>query len=585
MRSRPDLDIRLPSVVHPGDRVDVEIVAQSLSDTPIDFFDLTFSGDSISNFIHESIVEHRRGSILKVTTRLREEGILTEGEHRFSASFQLPPDAPPSYLGVYTAIRYEVRVHISIPWWPDLRETYEILVVPHSAVRPPPDAVTSSSFKTAGSPFIEVSLADTHYAAGDEIAGAFAAGNVPREAAEGVEIALVATEHLRISERTFRAEQVRHNHPNVFRVPSVGDETSFRFRVPKDAIPSFETEDVTLEWALLVTLRLHSGSPVTCTIPITVARHEARRPANARVPDVGAARWRAAWSAAGAPYGLVTSETGLALVGTRGPVRIEATVHESDDEVAMSATLRYPSLMLGLRAAPQTFVMLPSELELALSGFKVEQRELDQACAFLSGPLLFNLRRVRLLSIDDTSLTFRTTVAGFDAEGIAPFLDQLDAVITSLVEAIENIPVPSAMRDFRPAWQELARITGGRFTPGGMAIESASIDGALFFITTLFEEDATIAGTKVALEVDPPLRLRGPLDPGAPETWSEVPPGCHDFAKALLAHVTRLAITSRSISFFVPGLLPDPADLRPRMIELLVLSRRLRGERTPGPYR
>ncbi len=585
MRSRPDIDLRLPPVIRPGEDVAIEVVATSHADTPIDFFDVTFDGEESVTVHVDGTLQRRATPIVRAVSRLQEKGTLTAGEHRFTARFTVPLDAPATYLGAIASIRYELRVHVAIPWWPDLRETYELLVEPHPEVRPKVSPASATSPGGQGVPFIELSVADTAFAKSDEISGAFSAGNVAREAGEGVEISLVGIEHVRSEGRVYRGELLRHNVPNLFRVPRGGSEVPFRFRVPKEAVPSFESATCRLEWTLQVILRLSSLSSIACGIPVVIGRYSGGRAGAGRHPDVGAARWRAGWGEAGARYGLVLGEDRFGLVGRRGDVQIEVEVDEDGDEAALVATFRYPTLMLGLRAAPQLIVMLPSPIELRFPGFKIEHRELEQARAFLDGPLREALQRVKLTSADDTTLRARAPVAGYDQQSIGAFLHQVSAIADAITEGIDAIPPPAAMLDALPAWRAFAAAMGARLTVGSMALRDASIDGASFDVWTVLGKDGDVTGTRVELKVDPPLVLRAPLDAGVAASFVGAPPGCHDLAVALRAGARRLEIRPEVLAVELPGATRDPAELRPRMIEMLVLARRLRGDRSPGPYR
>lgn len=583
MRGRPDIDLRLPPVVHPGEEVAIEVVATSHSDTPIDFFDVAFEGDELATLNPDSVLRSHVKTIVHDAARLRDEGVLAEGEHRFEARFTVPADAPPSYLGALTTIRYQVRVHVSIPWWPDLRETYELLVEHHPTPRPPPAPAAAVSDASNGQPFIELSLADTRFAPNDEVSGAFATGNVGRDAGDGVEISLVALERVQSGQAVFTAEQMRHNLPNLFRAPRGGREVPFRFRVPKDAVPSFESAACRLSWMLTATFRSAMFQAATVAIPVVIGRHAGGR-AGARMPDVGASRWRAAWAAAGEPHGLALDEERLSLAGARGDVRVRVDVCDDEDEGALSATFSYPPLMLGLRAAPQLLVMLPTDLEQMFPGLRIEHRELEQARAFL-GALRDTLATVKLASADDRTLVVRGQVAGYDRQSVEPFLSRATAIAEAIRAAIDAVPPPASMRDALPAWRAFASATGARLVVGGMALRGASVDGALFDVTTQLGADGDPTATRVEMRLDPPLPRRAQRDLGNPGSDAELPPGCRELVEALRASVRRLEVRRGALAIELAGGTLDPAGLRPKMIEMFVLARRLRGDRSPGPYR
>lgn len=568
-------------MARPGDEITLEVIATSRSETPIDFFDLTFEGEESVSVLNDSGAFRDARTIVKKVERLRDKGTLSEGEHRFEAHFTVPVDAPGSYTGVMTTIRYEVRLHVSIPWWPDLRETYELLVEPHGEVRPPPRPASATSKGSSGTPFIEVSLTDTTFAPNDEVNGAFAAGNLGRDMGDGVEVSLVGLEQARCSGRVFRAEQTRHNVPTVFQVPRSGREAPFRFRVPKDATPSFQSETCKLEWSLSATLRLSSGGAVTTTLPVVIGRHAGGRAGAGKRPEIGAVRWRAGWSAAGEAYGMSVEPDHLCLAGARGDVKVQIVVEESDDEAALAATFTYPSVMLGLRVTPQLIVMLPTPLEVMFSGYRIEHREHEQALSLLGGRVHEALDGVKLVSADDTSVVVRAPVAGYDRDSIAPFVRQAATIAAALASAIDQVPAPASMRDALPAWRAFAAATGGRLTPGAMVLQGANVDDAVFEVRTVLGPDGDPKRTRVAMRIDPPLPLRGPID----ATSAELPPGGRELVEVLRAAVAHLEIRPKALAIELPGGTMDPAALRPRMIEMLVLARRLRGDRSPGPYR
>ena len=424
MRSRPDVDIHMPSVVHPGDPIEVELGFESHSDTPIDFIHLGFDGAES----YLSSPDGRRGeytrSVVQIGARLRERGTLTAGKHPMQARFEVPLDAPPSYLGVCIAIRYEARLHVAIPWWPDLHETYEILVEPRPAQRPAVQPQTAISKHDTGEPFLELSLTDTAFAVGDEITGAFAVGNAGADGLH-VEISLLAIERAHTAAHDSRAEQFRFIVPTLFRPSRSGGEVPFRFHVPRNVVPSFDSLWCTLAWQVQAVLRGASGGVIVCATPVHIGCYSVPHEVVRGRPEVGAARWRRTWSEVGEKHGLVLAERGFALRGARAEVRIEVALHESDDATALVATLRYPSLQLGLRATPQFLVVLPSALELLLPAHKVECRDLTQGAAFLGARLRAGLAPFKAVHLDDTELSVRKAGPGHDAAAITSFVEEI----------------------------------------------------------------------------------------------------------------------------------------------------------------
>jgi hypothetical protein len=582
MRGRPDVDVQMPASAHPGDEIFVELGVLSQSDTPIDFIDLTFTGEESAGGEagNPSLREVR--PIVHSNQRLREKGTLAAGTHRFRARFVVPAEAPASYMGVRVNIQYGVRLHVSIPWWPDLTETYELIVEPHGSARPKPQAATTTSAR-GNEAFIELSLTDTELAPNDDVTCAFAVGNTQGRSGLGVEVALVATEHARSTSITQLAEQFRFVVPTVFDASKNGGQVPFQFRIPKDVVPSFESPWCKLTWAVHAALRGGWGDIATCAIPVRIERHQVPRKGETARPDVGTARWRRAWEEAGAPFGLSLQSKQLALEGARADVRLEVVFDQSEDETALIATLRYPSLGLGLSAEQRLLVVLPSALEQLVPGHKVDCRELEQGTAFFNGAVRAALRPFKTMRADDARMVVRLPSPGHDQPWIGRFLEKVCGLADALQAAIDELPPPAAMRQALPAWQELAAATGAHLAVGGMALRAVSFDGAVFDVTTTFGPEAEVTGTRIDLELDPPLAFRVDLDDAS--SFAAASPGAHELALALRTAARTLKIRPYELSLEIAGATPDPADLRPRMGEMLALARRLRGERTPGPYR
>lgn len=584
MRSRPDLDLQLPRAIYPGDDLAIGVTLTSHSVTPIEFFEITLAGDADSNVdLQNGAFASRSERIVMATQRLRDACTLEEGELTFDVRFSLPRDAPPTYSGTAVQVRYELRAHISIPWWPDLRETWELLVEHRGTQRPAP---APAAVKSVGDgPFVEISATDTHYAPGDEINGAFAAGNVPKANVDGIEVSLVALERIEQGDgRTFNVEQSRHNIPNVFHLPPGGKHTPFRFRVPKEAIPSFHALWFKLDYRIVVILRMYNGA-VSTHIPVKVGKYATPRSQGGRLPDVGVLRWRTGWANAGAKYGFILNEDQFGLVGTRGPVNVSIDVYEGDHEASMVAIFTYPSLRIDLSIEPQLLIVLPSKVEVRYPGYKITQRDIAQTRVFLDEPLRSALLRLKIQSMSDTELTVRGAVKGYDADAIDPFLNDASRIADALCHAIEAMPPPPELVESLPNWKAFASETGASLSVGGMALQDITVEGGLFQIDTLFQDSGAVSLTRVSLNIDPPLPLAHTLDPGQPSTFASAPPGSIELAQALRAKCRRVQVTADTLSIDLPGPLSDPEELRPLFVEMYTLARRLKNERAPGPYR
>ena len=579
MRSRPDVEIRIPKVAYPGDKVAIDIVIEPLSETPIDFIELRFAGDEVTFDPYGNSVR-RSHPILERRERLSEATTLVPGTIQHRVNVRIPSDAPASYVGVHTTIAYHARLYISIPWWPDLHESAELTVRTPQVLRDKPVPATKSGRRADGA-VIDLSLSDTAFAPGDEIAGAFAVGDLPRQDGLEVELALVAIEETTFEQRRLRAEPIRHLAPTVFRAPRGGVEVPFRFRVPKDATPSFKSPVCELRWLVQGLVRM--GSSVLCDValPVTVRRFNAPAGESADHPQIGTQKWRALWREIGEPRGLSLAQKRLSLVGERGDVAIRIDRDDDGGTPLLVATLTYPSLAIALRVERKTFLLRESPVETRLGGrHEIESRVPAQAEAFFTRRLVESLRRFKELSLGDEQTVVRAPGSGLEPKILSDFVANTLSLAKALSEASEAVPPPVEMTDALPAWQSFAASTGGRLSIGGMALHGASVDGALFDVATRFSEEGVPNATEITLPLDPPLDRA--YDLRYPDPWA--PPGAREMAQEIRKDAA-LTIEPTVLRLSLVGITPDPSDLRPRMGQMILLARRLRGERTPGPYR
>ncbi len=98
---------------------------------------------------------------------------------------------------------------------------------------------------------------------------------------------------------------------------------------------------------------------------------------------------------------------------------------------------------------------------------------------------------VKIVSIHDTSTSVRSPPADFDRPSVDRFLAKVSAIANALIDAIESVPPPTAMRDALPASAGVRRGDGAgasrRAEDGDPRRETS--DGASFDILTLFGRD------------------------------------------------------------------------------------------------
>src|SRR5688572_15752201 len=106
MRSRPYVNLKVPSFVHPGDDVKIEVVLESTSRTPIDYIEVDLIGNEAARDVENTSSEKR--VFLSEGARICSEMVLEEKTYRFQAALALPDDAPFSYTGYLSDIQYAV---------------------------------------------------------------------------------------------------------------------------------------------------------------------------------------------------------------------------------------------------------------------------------------------------------------------------------------------------------------------------------------------------------------------------------------------------------------------------------------------
>src|SRR5581483_2623545 len=181
MRSRPTVKVYYSSaMLEPGKSLLVDVRFQSRSKTPVDFIEFLLKGG-------ESVV-HGQGQYRHVVANERirlqhREGsaVFTPGEHRYRVRFDVPNDLPPTYRGTGVFVAYGLQVHVAIPWWPDVRATYDVpLVVPQAPLPGslPKTYCSSDRGPSDGKLYLEASVDKFAIAPGDAIEGAVSLANV-----------------------------------------------------------------------------------------------------------------------------------------------------------------------------------------------------------------------------------------------------------------------------------------------------------------------------------------------------------------------------------------------------------------------
>jgi hypothetical protein len=594
MRSRPEIEIRMPRAVHPGADLLVELKLISGSPTPINFVHIHFEGIETTrsqiNNEGQQVIE-----LVHLLAKVLEKGSLAEGTHTYRTVFSVPSTAPPTYLGTLVEYRYWVKVHVAIPWWLDVEESYEATVILPHKDRPAARPHASTSLK-GNEPFVEVSLANQRYAPGDVIEGGVAFGNIGGRTVRGMDLSLVGYERI----RRFRDRSAEAHRFTAFKAVdamSEGHEVPFRFAIPPVAMASFETARAALSWLFEVHLDLRGGPDVVHVTPLILAPFDRPAEAGAMRRKVGAGRWHAVWDEVGRRAGLALDPTELQLVGSIAGCDVIVRIGDARaDKEGLVGELRYPNLGLGLSI--QNRGLLDFGINLGDERFEDRLRVRGRDEAQIRDALLPELRAALLdfdeVYLDDAHVAVRSRSPGHDQPWIGRFVAQVSALAAAITEATTKIPPPPPMAALLPAWQRFAQDLGGRFQVGKMSILEARLDGASFDIETDFDRSSLPERTVITLAIDPPLPRNEGLDSletlaGAAASSTPLPAGIRPGAREIVVHLKALArslqVSEQEMVIELPAPLADPASAREAMTAMIALAEMARGERRIGPYR
>ncbi|WP_437931947.1 hypothetical protein WMF37_22740 [Sorangium sp. So ce291] len=586
MRSRPVIRLRVPRVVHPGDTFDVELSIDSATETPIDFVRVTLQ---ITQVVYVDAAGGRGSfesrDLVLDSADVAGRGRLGKGRYQYWVSLTLPGDAPPSHTGVVAHLRCKVGALVSIPWWIDALESEEILVRPAIAEAPRDEPFTGESARERGA-FVEVSLPGRTFAPGELLSGAVAFHGLTWSRPDALDVALVGVERGWVRQHHRRHELHRLSFAPDLTAIAEGQEVPFHIALPRDLGPSFSAGDVSLEYALEVTLD-HLGGQLLHCVPVIVDLFEPRAELAGKRPRVGADRWRALWLRAGQRAGLTLAERELVLRGVRAGCAVEVIPAAKGSLAGLGATVRFAEPWgLHLDVRPRGLL----ERRGVATGedgfdrrFRAQAREAAQALAALTPALRRALSAFDRVDVDDAEARVWSAAWAWDEAVLEEFLAPVDALAQAIAEAGASLPPPAAMAAWLPAWRRFAEESDGALRVGSMRLVG-TFEGAGFELETLFK-GAAPAGTRIALRLDPPI-----AGAGRPRKAAE-----QRIAAAILEQAARIggvadaeegvAVAPGAIAVAIAAPLADPAAALEVMRPMLALAREMRGERRGGPYR
>jgi hypothetical protein len=567
----------------PGEPLDVEVVLASGAETPVDFVDVRFEGRERVQYGKYD----RSESVFTVACR-HGPRVLGVGTYRLPTRFELPATLTPTYRGTTVSIGYTIGVHVSIPWWPDRREEYAIVVPPLPAdVAPPaPKTFVSTLAGAKGTtPFLELSLESTTLNVGGPVAGAASVTNTREAGARGVDLFLVGTETSAVGRH--EAARVRwHLHDGA---PEEGKALAFRSQVWSRLWPTITAQLFALTWHLELVVDRAWHFDETLFVPVTIRGSAAGggRPAGVAASvfaPVGSERRAIAWATVAERHGLANDGARERMTASIGAASLALELQtRGGDGLHGVAAVRWPDLGMDLDVAPRGLGdLLAREVPFAdgegTKVLRVRCREHAQARALFEAGLLDELAAFSHVHLDDEGATFDAPVGYATVAQLDAFVTQAIAATRALAYGIARIPAPAAMAPFAPAWERFAAQAGGRFATSAMRVSGIPLGSEAGEVATLWSRRGEIEGTRLRVPLSPPLDA--PFD--ATSATSQR-------AREIAAVITRGARDTRfgpeALEALVDGPLEDPAAVMPLVEGLGELARALRAGADAGPYR
>jgi len=509
MRSRPDVLVFLdPAEPSPGDTVRVHVRLKSETETPFDAIDVELVGRE-SRYKRTSSTgkttsrKYHRREIVRLGRRFP-EGVLHPGLWEQAVDFPLPTDLPPTYRSVYSAIEYELSVHVSIPWWPDRHEKYVLpLRIPATpAARPQPRVFTNQAGEHRGEdPVIELSLEDQILPIGGSLTGAVAVTGLGDRKLRRVELSTCAVETAMVQSTAGPAEIDRRTFKLCEGTPEEGASLPFRIGIPADLPPTFLSPFISVDHAIEVVAVVAFGRDISLRVPVRVERQRGARPsAENRLPLVGKQRhlsvWRAgadAARAAGYTVAEFDPERATLVLDVRG-IRIEVTEeHREALGPCIVAELSYPALGLDLRLAERRWTdfsgKMPGLDKQLAKRFAVRAREPMQAVCLLDAEVRQALEVFDEAALDDEHAVVVQKGGVYQVSGLERFLARSAMLAHRLAKATTNLPPPAALATSLPAYQRFAEHQGARLRVGDLALDGLSRVGIPLSLDHRWEED------------------------------------------------------------------------------------------------
>lgn len=486
--SAPLVQVHAPAHWYAGELYNVQFEVIAKDEMKVDFIDATLiteegwqikSGKQSIGFTWKSF--ERR-------VRLREFGVLPAGSSQFSAQFGVPAALPPTHQVEPAWNVCALRVHVSIPWWPDGRYRFPLAVghrIADQIERTPLVMRSTQIGERADKPRIELGLASSRLIAGEALTGSVALFHVDDDKPREVTLALVPSLALR------GRGPDRHRRGDMFcrtiELPAgfAGKAHQFELAIPATITPSFASETHALEWHLLAKIGSFLGPNIALRAPLTIvdlsaARTTPRLLAPPRVADARVTAILAQYArAAGWTESQVDEQPAVERQAGDSELHI-AYSYRGEDGTFLVGRVDHPSLGLGLAVKPSSAMrhVFFKDIEIDVAAWDrahhVVARFPEQTIPFLRaaiGPALGERALGQLVRWDDSAIVFERPIASLEAAEVAALGSALGQVAAAIESARPQIEPPPGIAVDAAAWQELARWLRGTLGLGELAID------------------------------------------------------------------------------------------------------------------
>jgi len=534
--------------------------------------------------------------------RLAEASRLTE-KQEFRTAFTLPPDTAPTHEHSFVHARLHIKVHVSIPWWPDGRYRFDIPV----RVPPPPlvarQPVMTRNTADPGKPRLELSLASNAVVAGEALTGSFALYHVDDDKPRTVELALVPRFHLfgrgRIRERTGSS----HSYQVAMPAGGAGKMVPFSLQLPPDLTPTFQCGTHTLAWSLVAKFGGWFGPSGAVGVQLLVFDRAAAAvaPQLAVPPRLADQQVVATFAHVAQAHGWSMAEPGEAgdpvIARELGPCTLSiAYVYRGEAGTALVAMLAHPSLGLDLEVTPGSLARHAffHDIEAGVEGLTkwdrdhhVRARDGVQAVPALRAmvPALAQVPAgASFVRWTDDAIVYERPISTLDARDLLALADAVAPLAPAIEAALAVVPPP--IESDVGAWREVAKALDGELVVGELAIDGGRLDGVPATIALQWDGDKRPRGLRVTVgdpQVASELARQVAFEiatPSLPSASAKLPDGVVGALASWPLEVTNLVVADGVARAEVTVDARGALDLARRLRALLALI-----DPAVGPYR